>query len=72
MRLDCLSRVLWGVIDNICRHFINPLSPETAQAIYMDPESFQLPGTRLDNMAEKLACNKPLTNVSVPIKWLGR
>ena len=38
----------------------------------MDPKSVWLLGTRLGHMAEKLACNEPLMNVSVPIKWLGR
>ena len=38
----------------------------------MDPKSAQLPGTRLGNMAEKLACNEPLMNGSVPRQWLER
>ena len=38
----------------------------------MDQESVRLTGNRLGHMAEKLACNKPLVNVSVLIKWLGR
>ena len=36
----------------------------------MDPKSVRLPGTRLGRMDEKLACNEPLVNVSVPINWL--
>ena len=67
-----MAHVFWGVLDNICRHFSNPLSPEAAQARYMDPKSVRLPGTRLGHMAEKLAFNKPLMNVSVPRKWLIR
>ena len=38
----------------------------------MDPKNFRLPGTRLVHMADKLACNKPFMNVSVPRQWLGR
>ena len=59
----CLAHVFWGVLDNICRHFSNTISPEAAQARYMDPESVWLPGTRLNHMAETLACNKPFMNV---------
>ena len=69
---DFLEHVFRGVLENSCRHFRNPLSPESAQARSMDPNSVRLPGTRLVHMAEKLACNKPLMNVSVPRKWLGR
>ena len=69
---DFLAHVLWLVIDDSCRYFINPLSPESAQARYMDPKSVLLPGTRLVHMADKLACNKPLMNVSVPRQWLER
>ena len=69
---DCLAHVFWGVLDDSCRHFSNPLSPEAAQARYMDPKSVQIPGTRLGHMDEKLACNEPLMNVSVPRQWLGR
>ena len=52
MGTDCLVHVFWGVLDNSCRHFINPLSPESSRAIYMDKESVLLPGTRLGHMAE--------------------
>ena len=38
----------------------------------MNPESVRLPRTRMGHMTEKLACNKPLINVSVPRQWLGR
>ena len=38
----------------------------------MDPESVLLLGTRLGYMAEKLAYNEPLINVSFPRQWLGR
>ena len=38
----------------------------------MDQKSVRLPGTRMIHMADKLACNKPLMNVSVPRQWLGR
>ena len=69
---DCLARVFWGVPDDSCRHFSNTLSPEAARARYMDPKGVRLPGTRLGHMAEKLACNNPLMNVSVPRKWIGR
>ena len=69
---DFLAHVFWGVLDDICRHFSNPLSPEAAQARYMDTKSVWLHGTRLGHMADKLACNEPLMNVSVPRKWLGR
>ena len=68
----CLEHLFWGVLDNSCRHFSNPLSLELAQARYMDPKSVRLPGTRLGYMAEKLTCNEPLMNVSVPRQWLGR
>ena len=34
---DCLAHVFWGVLDDSCRHFSNPLSPEAAQVRYMDP-----------------------------------
>ena len=61
-----LAHVFWVVLDNSCRHFSNPISPESAHEIYMDLESFQITGTRLGHMAEKLACNEPLMNVSVP------
>ena len=69
---DCQAPVFWGVIDNICKNFSNPISPESEQARYMDPKSVRLPGTRLGHMAEKLACNKPLMNLSVPRQWIGR
>ena len=69
---DCLLHVFWGVLENTYRHFSNPLFPEAAQARYMDPKSVWLPGTRLGHMDDKLACNKPLMNVSVPRKWIGR
>ena len=69
---DCLEHVFWGLLDNSFRQFNNPLSPEAERAIYMDPESVRLPGTRLGPMDEKLACNEPLMNVSVPRQWLGR
>ena len=67
---DCLAHVFWGVLDDSCRYFSNPFSPEVAQARFMDPESVRLPGTGLGHMAEKLACNKPLMNVSVRRQWL--
>ena len=63
---DCLAHIFWGVLDDSCRYFRNPLSPEAARARYIYPESVQLPGTRLGHMDEKLACNNPLMNVSVP------
>ena len=69
---DCLAHVFWVVLDDSCRHFRNPLSPEAAQAGYMDPKIVQIPGTRLVHKAKKLACNEPLVNVSVPIQGLGR
>ena len=72
VRADCLAHMFWVVLDNSCRHFRDLLSPEEAQERYMDPESVRLPGTRLGHMAEKLACNEPLTNVSVPRQWIGR
>ena len=53
-------------------HSSNPLLPEAAQARDMDPKSGRPLGTRLGHMAEELACNKPLMNVSVPKKWIGR
>ena len=62
--------VFGGVLDDRCRHFSNPLSPEASQVRYMDPKGVRLPGTRLGNMADKLACNEPLINVSVPRQWL--
>ena len=34
---DFLAHVFWGVLDNSCRHFRNPLSPEAARVRYMDP-----------------------------------
>ena len=49
---DCLVCVFWGILDNSCRHFSNPLSPEAAQARYMDPEIVWLSGTRMGHMAE--------------------
>ena len=70
--VDCLVHVFWGLLDDSCRHFINPISPETARERYMDPESVRIPGTRLVHIAEKLACNESLVNVSVPRQWLGR
>ena len=63
---DSLTHVFWGVLDDSFRHFSNTLSSEAAQARYMDPKSVRLPGTRLGHMAEKLAYNEPLMNVSVP------
>ena len=50
---DCLAHVFWGLLDDSCRHFINPLSPESARARYMNPKSVWLPRTRLGHMAEK-------------------
>ena len=72
LREDCLVQVFWGVLDDSCKHFRNPLSSESAQTRYMDPESVCLPGTRLGHMDEKLACNETLMNVSVPRQWIGR
>ena len=69
---DCMAHVFWGVLDNRCRHFKNPLSSEAARARYMDTESVRLPGTRLGHMAEKLEWNEPLMNMSVPRQWFGR
>ena len=68
----CLEHVFWGVLYDTCRHFSNQISPEAAQARYMDPESVRLLGTRLVHMALKLACIEPLMNVAVPRQWLGR
>ena len=61
-----MVHVFWGVLDDSCRQFRNPLSPEASQARYMDPKSVWLPGTRLGHMADKLAYNEPLMNVPVP------
>ena len=69
---DCLSHVFWGVLGDSCRNFINLLSPEAARERYMDPVSVWILGSGLGHMAEKMACNKPLMNVSVPRHWLGR
>ena len=69
---DFLAHVFWGVLYNSCRHFSNPLSPETTRARYMDPKSVWILGTILCYMAEKLAFSKPLMNLSVPKQWLGR
>ena len=69
---DCLAHMLWGVLDDSCRHFSNTLSPEAARVRYTDLEIARLPGTQLGHMAEKLACNEPLMNVSVPRQWIGR
>ena len=49
---DFLVHVFWGVLDDSCRHFRNPLTPEAAQARYMDPKSVRILGTRLVHMAE--------------------
>ena len=35
---DCLTHAFWGVLYDSFRHFSNPLSPEAAQARYMDPK----------------------------------
>ena len=69
---DCLVHVFWGLLEDRCRHFGNPLSPEAAQARYMDPESFWITVSILVHMAEKLACNEPLMDVLAPRQWLGR
>ena len=65
--VDCLAHIFGGVIYDSCRHFNNPLSPESERARNMDTEIFRLLSTRLGCMAEELACNKPFMNVSVPI-----
>ena len=72
VRVDCLEHVFWGVLDDSYRHLSNPISPEAAQTRYMDPKIVPLPGTRLGHMADKLAYNEPLMNVSVPRQWLVR
>ena len=72
MGADCLAHVSWGVLYDSCRHFRNTLPLEAAQARYMDTKSVRLPGIRLGHMIEKLACNEPLMNVSVPRQWIGR
>ena len=69
---DFMAHVFWGVLDDSCRHFRNPLSPESARERYIVPESVWLLGTRLGHMAGKLACNEPLMIVSVTRLWLGR
>ena len=63
---DFLAHVFWGVLDDSCRHFSNPLSSEAAQSRYMDPKTVRLLGTILGHMADKLTFNEPLMNVSVP------
>ena len=70
MGADCLAHMFWGVMEDSGRHFRNPLSPEASQERYMDPEIVWLPGTILGHMDDKLACNEPLMNVSVPRQWL--
>ena len=50
---DCLAHMFWGVLDNSCRHFRNPISPEGVRERYMDLESVRIPGTRMGHMAEK-------------------
>ena len=72
MGADFLAHVFWGVLDDTCTHLNNTFSPEEVQARYMYPKSVRLPGTRLGHMAEKLACNKQLMDVSVPRQWLRR
>ena len=47
-----LVHMFWGVLDDLCRHFRNLFSPEAAQARYMKPEGFRLPGTRLGHISE--------------------
>ena len=69
---DCLVHVFGGVLDDSCRHFRNLVSLEAVQSIYMNTKIVRLQGTILGHMDEKLACNEPLTNVSVPRHWLGR
>ena len=72
MGADFLAHVFWGLLYNRYRYFSNPLSPEAARARYIDTKSVRLMGTRLGHMAEKLAYNEPLMNVSVPRQWLER
>ena len=69
--VDCLAHMFLWVLYDSCRHFRNQLLPEAARARYMDTESVWIPGTRLGHMAEKLACNNPLMNVSVPRQGFG-
>ena len=47
---DCPAHVFWGVLDDSCRHFRNPLSLEAAQARYMDPKSVGILGTNVGDM----------------------
>ena len=49
---NCLAHMFWGVLDDRCRYFRNPLLPEAARAKYIDPKSVRIPGTRLVHMAE--------------------
>ena len=49
---DFLAHVFWVVLDDICRHFSNPFSPEAARARYMDPESVRLLGIIMGHMAK--------------------
>ena len=49
---DCMAHVFWGVLDDSCRKFSNPLSPEASQARYMYPKIVRLLGTRPGHMAE--------------------
>ena len=34
---DFLAHVFWVVLEDSCRHFSNPLSPEAEQTRYIDP-----------------------------------
>ena len=67
-----LAHMFWGVLENSCRHFSNPLSPEAAQVRYIYTEKFRLPSTRLGHIAKNLAYNKPSMNVLVQRQCIGR
>ena len=69
---DYLAHVYWLILDDSCRHFSQPLTPEAVRARYFNAGSVLLPGTTLNRLADKMACQDVLLSQTIPKQWLGR
>jgi hypothetical protein len=69
---DYLAHVFWLVLDDSCRHFSSPLTPEAVRARYFKVRAVRLPGTTLFRLADKIACQVVLLSQTIPKQWLGR
>ena len=68
---DYLAHVYWLILDDSCLHFSTPLTPDAVRARYFDDGSVILPGTTLNRLADKIACQEVLLSQTIPKQWLG-